>query len=162
MEMWWKVMFLWRFLVDLNGALVSPCLFKTNLRVEYVGYKHIKALFGWRIQPESASHNSIFLSREISQSFNQQYFPLTRNQPASQPNKASINLPAAAGQVERVSAGPCEEGTCAPCARRPAFLTAMMSMMGIDQLLTWSALGHVWFHPEFFSKNWWMCEWSTK
>jgi len=54
--------------------------------------------------------------------------------------RASINLPAAAGQVERVSAGPCEEGTCAPCARRPAFLTAMMSMMGIDQLLTWSRL----------------------
>jgi len=53
-----------------------------------------KGLFGWRIQPESASHNSIFLSREISQPFSQQYFPLTRNQPASQPasqpNKAVI------------------------------------------------------------------------
>ena len=49
------------------------------------------ALFGWLIQPDSASHNSIFLSREISQPFSQQYFPLTRNQPASQsasqPNK---------------------------------------------------------------------------
>jgi len=42
-------------------------------------------LFGWRIQPESASHNSIFLSHEISQQFSQQYFSLTRNQPASQP-----------------------------------------------------------------------------
>ena len=55
------------------------------------------ALFGWRIQPDSASHNSIFLSRKISpatsQPASQQYFPLTRNQPAiqpaSQPNKAS-------------------------------------------------------------------------
>ena len=45
----------------------------------------ILALFGWLIQPDSASHNSIFLSREISQPFSQQYFPLTRNQPASQP-----------------------------------------------------------------------------
>jgi len=48
---------------------------------------HILALFGWRIQPDSASHNNIFLSREISQLSSQQYFPLTRNQPASQPNK---------------------------------------------------------------------------
>jgi len=44
------------------------------------------ALFGWRIQPDSASHNSIFLSRKISlatsQPASQQYFPLTRNQPA--------------------------------------------------------------------------------
>jgi len=56
------------------------------------------ALFGWRIQPDSASHNSIFLSRKISpatsQPASQQYFPLTRNQPAiqpaSQPNKAQI------------------------------------------------------------------------
>jgi len=47
-------------------------------------------LFGWLIQPDSASHNSIFLSREISQPFSQQYFPLTRNQPASQPNKPSL------------------------------------------------------------------------
>ena len=54
------------------------------------------ALFGWRIQPDSASHNSIFLSRKISpttrQPASQQYFPLMRNQPAiqpaSQPNKA--------------------------------------------------------------------------
>jgi nitrite reductase/ring-hydroxylating ferredoxin subunit len=41
---------------------------------------------------DSASHNSIFLSRKISpatsQPASQQYFPLTRNQPASQPNKA--------------------------------------------------------------------------
>ena len=65
------------------------CLDSINLRVllpcEYLG------LFGWLIQPDSASHNSIFLSREISQPFSQQYFPLTRNQPAiqpaSQPNK---------------------------------------------------------------------------
>ena len=55
-----------------------------------------RALFGWRIQSDSASHNSIFLSRKISpatsQPANQQYFPLTQNQPAiqpaSQPNKA--------------------------------------------------------------------------
>ena len=55
-------------------------------------------MFGWRIQPDSASHNSIFLSRKISpatsQPANQQYFPLTRNQPViqpvSQPNKALI------------------------------------------------------------------------
>ena len=52
----------------------------------------IGALFGWLIQPDSTSHNSIFLSREISQPFSQQYFPLTRNQPASQPNKAWIAL----------------------------------------------------------------------
>ena len=57
----------------------------------------MKALFGWRIQPESASHNSIFLSREISQPSSQQYFPLTRNQPASQPasrkgDDESLNL----------------------------------------------------------------------
>ena len=42
---------------------------------------------------DSASHNSIFLSRQISQPANQQYFSLTPNQlviqPASQPNKAS-------------------------------------------------------------------------
>ena len=54
----------------------------------------ISALFGWLIQPDSASRNSIFLSREISQPFSQQYFPLTRNQPASQPasqpNKAVV------------------------------------------------------------------------
>jgi len=48
----------------------------------------ISALFGWLIQPDSASRNSIFLSREISQPYSQQYFPLTQNQPASQPNKA--------------------------------------------------------------------------
>jgi len=42
-------------------------------------------LFGWLIQPDSASRNSIFLSREISQTSSQQYFPLTQNQPASQP-----------------------------------------------------------------------------
>jgi len=45
----------------------------------------LNALFGWRIQPDSASRNSIFLSRKISQPSSQQYFPLTRNQPASQP-----------------------------------------------------------------------------
>jgi len=48
--------------------------------------KEVLALFGWRIQPDSASHNSIFLSRKISpatsQPASQQYFPLTRNQPA--------------------------------------------------------------------------------
>jgi len=49
----------------------------------YQNYQ-IYALFGWRIQPESASRNSIFLSREISQLSSQQYFSLTRNQPASQ------------------------------------------------------------------------------
>jgi len=59
-------------------------------------------LFGWRIQPESASHNSIFLSREISQPFSQQYFPLTRNQPASQPAEQGEDL---------------ERGNAASCAR---------------------------------------------
>jgi len=45
-------------------------------------------LFGWRIQPESASHNSIFLSREISQLFSQTVFSShakSASQPASQP-----------------------------------------------------------------------------
>jgi len=42
-------------------------------------------LFGWLIQPDSAIHNSIFFSRKISQPSSQQYFSLTRNQPASQP-----------------------------------------------------------------------------
>jgi len=56
----------------------------------------VGALFGWLIQPDSASRSSIFLSREISQPSSQQYFPLTQNQPASQPasqpNKAYIYI----------------------------------------------------------------------
>ena len=41
--------------------------------------------FGWLIQPDSAIHNSIFLSHKISQPSSQQYFSLTQNQPSSQP-----------------------------------------------------------------------------
>jgi len=51
-------------------------------------------LFGWRIQPESASHNSIFLSREISQLFSQTVFSShakSASQPASQPAEQAVN-----------------------------------------------------------------------
>jgi len=53
------------------------------------------ALFGWRIQPESASHNSIFLSHEISQLFSQTVFSShakSASQPASQPNKTQKGI----------------------------------------------------------------------
>jgi len=53
------------------------------------------ALFGWRIQPESASHNSIFLSREISQLFSQTVFSShakSASQPASQPAEQAVNF----------------------------------------------------------------------
>jgi len=52
-------------------------------------------LFGWRIQPESASHNSIFLSHEISQLFSQTVFSShakSASQPASQPAEQGENL----------------------------------------------------------------------
>ena len=51
-------------------------------------------LFGWRIQPESASHNSIFLSHEISQLFSQTVFSShakSASQPASQPAEQGIS-----------------------------------------------------------------------
>jgi len=41
---------------------------------------------------DSASHNSIFLSRQISQPANQQCFPLTPNQPAIQPASRTIHI----------------------------------------------------------------------
>ena len=53
-------------------------------------------------RPDSASHNSIFLSRKISpatsQPASQQYFPLTRNQPAIQP--ASRTRPGLVLEIE--------------------------------------------------------------
>ena len=61
--------------------------------------KSIYALFGWRIQPESASHNSIFLSREISQLFSQTVFSShakSASQPASQPAEQGVRPPAGA------------------------------------------------------------------
>jgi len=56
---------------------------------------NINALFGWRIQPESASHNSIFLSRKISQLFSQTVFSShtkSASQPASQPAEQGISV----------------------------------------------------------------------
>jgi len=43
-------------------------------------------LFGWEIQPTTTVFSSH--AKSASQPVNQQCFPLTPNQPASQPNKA--------------------------------------------------------------------------
>jgi len=59
-------------------------------------------LFGWRIQPESASHNSIFLSREISQLFSQTVFSShakSASQPASQPAEQAPYVFRVNGQI---------------------------------------------------------------
>ena len=66
-----------------------------SLQVDLLCSLELYALFGWRIQPESASHNSIFLSREISQLFSQTVFSShakSASQPASQPAEQAYKL----------------------------------------------------------------------
>ena len=103
------------------------------------------ALFGWRIQPESASHNIIFLSYEISQPFSQQYFPLTQNQPASQP----------ASRTRQRCKSVRSKEICTPhtlystCNNRSSWLeTCLVLVYSVSKQIWWRLGGQQWMKIE--------------